>query len=395
MPRNLIHSDAIADHTGVIAAPGAILKDEEQIFAVGSVQEIGRVDDATLTQIHGTIVPSLVNAHTHLDLSGVGTKPLNNSFVAWVEEEVLPIRLDSDEKSIESAVNHGVALTLAGGTSIVGDIAGSMVAAETVAGSSLQGTVFIEILGQGAKQQSAIELIGQIPPSMGVQPHAPYSCSQEVYSTAFQRGIPVATHLAETREELLCAIDRSGPLVDLAKRLGTWDESVDGWNTHPIDGVIRLADGAPLLAAHLNYIEDRHLELLAASNITVVYCPRASTYFGHHDHRWKEMIDAGINVAIGTDSLLCLDTPDRISVLDEMRYLYRTQNADPKTLFAMATVHGAIGLGIDPTVVTMSAGRTAGLIAFETTGENPLIDILRSTSVPTWVCSESRITIKQ
>ena len=51
--------------------------------------------------------------------------------------------------------------------------------------------------------------------------------------------------------------------------------------------------------------------MLAASNITVAYCPRASHYFGHTNHRWKEMLDAGINVALGTDSLLCLDTPDQ------------------------------------------------------------------------------------
>ena len=393
MPRNLIHSDAIADHLGVLAAPGAILREGDQIIAVGSVQEIGRVDEASLTQIHGTVIPSLVNAHNHLDLSGIGIKPANESFVSWVEEEVLPIRLGSDEKSIRSAVDLGVALTLAGGTTIVGDIAGSMQAAETVVASSLQGKVFVEIFGQGAKQESAIEMIRKIPSSMGVQPHAPYSCSKDVYTAAFDTGFPVATHLAETREELQCTLEASGPLVDLAQRLGTWDETVAEWNSHPVDALIQLAGGAKLLAAHLNYIEDRHLELLAASNMTVVYCPRASAYFGHKDHRWNEMIDAGVNVALGTDSLLCLDTPDRISVLDEMRYLYRTQHADPKKLFAMATVHGAVGLGVDPELVTMSTGMSAGLIAFDVMGANPLLEILQSTAVPTWVLPESQFAV--
>ena len=125
--------------------------------------------------------------------------------------------------------------------------------------------------------------------------------------------------------------------------------------------------------------------MLAASNITAVCCPRASAYFGHEGHRWKEMIDAGVNVALGTDSLLCLDTPDRISVIDEMRFLHRTQDADSKTLFAMATVHGAIGLDVDPNLVTLSEGKTAGLIAFDETGDDPLVAILQSTSSPKWV----------
>jgi cytosine/adenosine deaminase-related metal-dependent hydrolase len=385
MPRNLIHADAIADHLGVLASPGAILLDGDQIISVGSVQEIGGVGDATLTQIHGTVVPSLVNAHTHLDLSGIGIKPPKDSFVQWVEEDVLPIRFGSDESTIRAATNRGVELLMAGGTSIVGDIAGSMCAAEIVAASPLLGTVFIEILGQGEKQESAIKHMQQIPPTMGVQPHAPYSCSEDVYRAAVDSGLPVATHLAETPEELQYTMDASGPLVDLGKRLGAWDETVAKWNAHPIDAMIRIVGGARLLAAHLNYVEDRHLPMLAASNITAVYCPRASAYFGHEGHRWKEMIDAGVNVALGTDSLLCLDTPDRISVIDEMRFLHRTQDADSKTLFAMATVHGAIGLDVDPNLVTLSEGKTAGLIAFDETGDDPLVAILQSTSSPKWV----------
>ena len=392
MPRNLIHADAIVDHSGVLAAPGAVLVDEDEIIAVGSVQELGGVGDAKLTHIHGTVTPSLVNAHTHLDLSGEGIKPAKNSFVQWVEEVVLPIRQSSSESSIRSAVQRGVELTLAGGTSIVGDIAGSMVAAESVEASSLQGTVFVEILGQGAIEKSAVAFIQQIPASLGVQPHAPYSCSKAIYETAFASGLPVATHLSETQEELTCTLESAGELVDLAKRLGAWDETIECWSSHPIDAMIQLAGLVPLLAAHVHYIEDRHLELLANSNITAVYCPRASAYFGHEGHRWKEMLEAGVNVALGTDSLLCLDAPDRLSVIDEMRYLYLNQDADPQTLFAMATVNGAIGLGIDPELVTLSTGPTSGLIAFDVEGDDPLSDVLRSTEMPSWVIQPSSMT---
>jgi cytosine/adenosine deaminase-related metal-dependent hydrolase len=354
------------------------------------VQELGGVADAKLTQIHGTVLPTLVNAHTHLDLSGVGIKPAKNSFVQWIEEDVLPIRRESDTIAIQSAVNRGVALTLEGGTSIVGDIAGSTCAAESVMASPLLGTAFVEILGQGTREQAAIECIQRIPTSMGVQPHAPYSCSRAVYVSAFASGLPVATHLSETREELLCTMEQEGSLVDLAKRLNVWDESIERWNSHPVDAMIEFAGQEPLLAAHLNYIEDRHLDMLANSNITVVYCPRASAYFGHSNHRWKGMLDAGVNVALGTDSLLCLDTPDRISVIDEMRYLYSTQQADPQELFTMATVNGAIGLGIDPELVTMSTGTTAGLISIkEVRSNNPLADMLDSTVMPTWIVKPS------
>ena len=141
-----------------------------------------------------------------------------------------------------------------------------------------------------------------------------------------------------------------------------------------------LADAlraTPFIAAHLNYVEDRQLELLADWRTTVAYCPRASAYFGHPQpgrspHRYRQMLEAGVNVALGTDSLICLDTPNRISVLDEMRFLYRRDGTDPMTLLRMATTAGAVALGADPSLVTLAPGPTAGVLAATFDPRNPL-----------------------
>ena len=97
------------------------------------------------------------------------------------------------------------------------------------------------------------------------------------------------------------------------------------------------------------------------------------------------MIAAGVAVALGTDSLLCLDTPDRITVLDDMRLLYKRDQCDPKMLFAMATIHGAVGLGLSPSLVMLDEGETAGLLSFDGICNNPLIEILESNIAPQWV----------
>jgi cytosine/adenosine deaminase-related metal-dependent hydrolase len=192
-------------------------------------------------------------------------------------------------------------------------------------------------------------------------------------------------HLAESIEEIEYAKNRTGKTADFIKRIGAWDAKDVAWGCHPIDKVLEIAKDTPFIAAHLNYIEDHHLPMLAASNITVAYCPRASEYFGHTNHRWKEMLHAGVTVALGTDSLLCLDTPDRISIIDEMRCLYTQHRADPVQLLTMATINGAMGLGLDPNLVTLNAGETAGLLAFESTGNDPLFDIFNATTMPTWL----------
>ncbi|MBC8201572.1 MAG: amidohydrolase family protein [Planctomycetes bacterium] len=381
MPRFLLHSEVIADYRGIIASPGAVLLDGDTIVAVGAPEEIGHLEDVPITQINGMTTPSFVNAHSHLDLSGVGTVPCKDSFANWLIEIVRPIRQERD--SISKYVQKGVALSLAGGCRIVGDIAGSQLAAQTARDSELLPVSFVELIGFGKGVESAISTLHAIPDQFEASPHAPYTCSQEVFAACFDSGKKVATHVAESLPELEFIAHHRGELYDYLVKLDAWDEQMRPWECHPVDAILQIANGKPFLAAHLNYIEDRHLELIGQSNMSVVYCPRASAYFGHANHRWKEMIDAGITVALGTDSLLCLDTPERLSVLDEMRLLYARDAANPNELMKMATVYGTKALGLDCSLVTLSTGKTAGLLSFE--GIASLDSLLSSETAPKWI----------
>ena len=79
------------------------------------------------------------------------------------------------------------------------------------------------------------------------------------------------------------------------------------------------------------------------------------------------MLDAGINVALGTDSIVCLpaDQCNRLSVLDEMGFLHQRDGTDPLTLLRMATVNGARALGVDENLVTLRPGPSAGLMRMD------------------------------
>lgn len=381
MSRFLLHSDVIADYRGTIASPGAILLDGNAIQAVGSPQNVGHPEDATYIQVDGMITPSFVNAHSHLDLSGLGPVLQTESFADWLVEIVRPIRLDSAR--IPEHVRKGIELSLVGGSRVIGDIAGTQLAAEIVVSSELLSVSYVEVIGFGKGQHAAKEKVLGIPDQFDVSPHAPYTCSLEVYKVCFESGKKVSTHLSESKAELDFVQHHSGDIFEYLTKVDAWDETVQPWEEHPIDVLLRLADGCPFLAAHLNYIEDRHLAMIANSNMSVVYCPRASAYFGHIDHRWMELVAAGVNVALGTDSLLCLDTPDRISVLDEMRLLYKRDCVEANVLMQMATINGASALGIEPSLVTMSEGETAGLLWFD--GIESMGELLDSCVQPQWV----------
>jgi aminodeoxyfutalosine deaminase len=414
--RILIHAAAITDGNGVYASPGAVLVEAGhalRIVAVGRPEEIGQVEAAHLvSRPEAVVVPALVNVHAHLDLTHIGPADFDGDFTRWVDG-VRAGRARSPAE-IAASVREGVRLSRAGGTAIIGDIAGvrSTVPTLTLREEGLGGVSFLEVFGVGQTQQAAIEVMAAAVESVpaldrgvkfGLQPHAPYSCGPEVYRAAARLAasrtmkLPLATHLAETPEELEFVANAGGPLAEMLRRLGVWDDSVTGFGVHSIEHVVALWRAGkarlPFIAAHLNYIDDQHLEMLASVGGDVAYCPRASAYFGHASHRYRDMLAAGINVALGTDSILCLNTPDRISVLDDMRLLHQRDGTDALTLLRMATVNGARALGVRESLATLSPGESAGLLAIKIDakdGRDLLTQVLRNNEAPEWLAEPVR-----
>ncbi|MFZ4576131.1 MAG: amidohydrolase family protein, partial [Phycisphaerales bacterium] len=168
-----------------------------------------------------------------------------------------------------------------------------------------------------------------------------------------------------------------------------------GLGRSPVGHLREVLALRPMLVAHVNDCGDDDLEVLRQTGTRVVYCPRASSYFGHErpfgPHRYRDMLSAGIPVALGTDSVICLARSDRISVLDEMRVLSRRDGVDPRTLVTMATRNGALALGIDDERVGLRVGdRPLGVIAVEVGTErgwqiDPLVAAMASDAPPEWV----------
>ncbi len=393
---------AICDAAGRSFRPGAIRLRDGRILDVGDPSAVTPSPEATVIRRSGAVLlPALVNAHSHLDLTHIGPRPYTGRFTDWVGM-IRAERAVTDD-GIDRAVRRGIELALAGGTGIIGDIAGinSLQPWRTLRDSPLAGVSFIEHFGLGPRQARAIEQMQQLDRdqlrsknnvTLGLQPHAPYSCGPDVFAAAARVGRPLATHIAETPEELAYCRDGRGPIVDMLRAIGVWDESIEPLGGHPLDALSDSLHATPWLIAHLNYIEDRHIEVLARLPGSVAYCPRASEYFGHPvddqpPHAYRAMLDAGVNVCLGTDGLVCLDTPDRISVLDEMRRLHRRDGTDPDRLLAMATTNGARALGLDPDLVTFAPGDVAGIIAVPfDPGDpaDPLTQVLRRTDPPAW-----------
>ncbi len=319
------------------------------------------------------LIPGLVNAHAHLDLTHIGPRPFDpgGGFMGWAKS-IIPARATTPG-DIRASVRRGVELSIAGGTAAMGDIDGSAGAGlpgeATRARADLPGVAFHEFFGFGAGTAGAAEraadeaarIASEAPrgPRPGLGPHAPYSVGHATYLETARIGVgrdlPLCTHLGESTEERRFLMMSDGPMREFLSQIGKWDDTglgMMGPAKSPLEyfePVLRAAPGRWLLA-HLNDCASGSIRLLRKHGASVVYCPRASAYFRAETdfgpHRYREMLDAGVNVCLGTDSIVNLDTPDRISVLDEMRLLLQRDDMDPGVLFAMATVHGARALGL-------------------------------------------------
>jgi cytosine/adenosine deaminase-related metal-dependent hydrolase len=286
--------------------------------------------------------------------------------------------------------------------------------------AGLAGVSYIECFGIGKGQPTAASRLGAFlsaieqeiegsragPMRIGLQPHATNTVSPRHYrlciAEAASRGMPLATHLAETLEERRFVAEGAGPQREMLESLGLWDDSIledFGRGRHPVTHLTPILGEARLLAAHVNDCPDEGIGMLAASRTTVAYCPRASAYFGAErhfgPHRYRDMLAAGIPVALGTDSIVNLPPESAeagrggISVLDEMRFLHARDGTDPLALLRMATVNGAAALRLDPSFFGLCTGSTPlGVVAVELpngrieSGGTPLESALRSRACP-------------
>ena len=409
-----IDAAAIVDGGDIAAAPGVLLLDERgRIVAAGRPEEIGATPDVKrLDHRKSVIIPALVNTHTHLDLTHIGPQPFSGEFSDWLR--FVQAERTHDEALLTASVRAGVACSLRGGTALVGDIVGnaSPVAVASLAASGLAAVAFMEVFGIGDRETHGQErirtLMHDLPPRLGsarigIQPHAPYSCARSIYEAAAATGRPMATHLAESLDEIAFTKGGTGLFIDMLRKLGVGGTGLGRWGVHPVDHLAPVLSRSRCLVAHLNYLDEAHLDMICNWPISVAYCPRASVYFGHPvpshpQHSYQAMLDRGMCVALGTDSIICLDTPDRISVLDEMRLLSRRDGVDPRILLRMGTVHGAMALGVDPAWFTLQPGPVAGLLSLsiggdvgtEATVDDFLAAVMMDDSAPAWVTPPER-----
>jgi aminodeoxyfutalosine deaminase len=334
---------------------------------------------------NAAIIPGLVNAHTHLDLTGLrGLVPPSPDFVGWLRDVVEQRRAQSPD-CVAADIKTGLNESLWFGTTLIGDIAAGGQSWDALSPSPVWSICFRELLGLPGARVHAVwaELVQwarEHPDTptcrVGVSPHAPYSVHKALIEAA-ARLWPVCIHLAESQAEKELLDGRDGPFVSFLRDLGVWDPSglAPSW-----DWVMWKLSRAPAaIVAHGN-----HLSPTAPlpPNATVVYCPRTHAAFGHPPHPFCEMLARGVRVALGTDSLA--SNPD-LDIFAEARFLHAKHPDVPaEQLLQMATINGALALGFGALTGSLEPVKSADLVVVqlpETEAADPYA-LLFSDSTP-------------
>jgi len=348
----------------VLAEPGILLRNAAvHVSDPGRITRIepwhGPPPNLETRVIHwdsAIILPGLVNAHTHLELTNV-RKPEQKpaSFTAWLSM-LLEEKQGWTRETYLDATRRGTRLALASGTTLLGDISTGGASWEVLKQERLRKVVFEEITAfqpeRASERESVLEQrLAQVASdsllTSGVSPHAPYSVSPELFrkvaDLARRRNLRMAIHVAETMPELEFLRAGRGEFRDLLISLGMLPAA---WQAPACPPVLFLEGlgvlEKPGIMIHCNYLDPESMACILNSGWSVVFCPRSHAYFGHTRHPVRELLDMGINVALGTDSLA---SNESLSILEEMRFLYRDRK-DLKCdeIIRMATLNGAVAL---------------------------------------------------
>ncbi|MBX9628387.1 MAG: amidohydrolase family protein [Gemmataceae bacterium] len=316
---------------------------------------------------NAAIIPGLVNAHTHLDLSGArGLIPPTDPhhFTDWLRGVIAYRRTRSPEQ-VQADIRAGLAECLRAGTTLIGDIASEGASWDTVIASPTRAVVFLEIIGlqgwRGEEFKFAMHYWGRWHSGRamcrpGLSPHAPYSVADSFIRMSSGFELPITIHWAETPAEMELIASRSGPFVDFLRGVGVWDEAELVPSHRQLLASIGLHAPRAILA-HANY---QPTDAMWRPGLTVAYCPRTHAAFDHPPHPFREFLARGVRVCLGTDSLA--SNPD-LDVLAEARFVHAKYPDFPgDVLLKMVTLAGAEALGWADEAGSLEPGKSADLV---------------------------------
>lgn len=358
----LLTCDLLYTGMGGAQSPGGVVVVGQTIAATGHPDELQRhYPQAVVQNVGGIIAPPPVNAHTHLDMSAYEFQAL--PYFRWIPEVVVGQREKRGVAGARAGADELARLRLGG----VGDIVfAPEVMDALLEREDLQGVLYFELFAPKPEMAEAAfarmrELVAawrrRARPEglrLGLSPHTPFTVSHRLLNMAVDyaagEGLPMQIHVAEHPSELELFATGAGPLWENRLKALTPETFAEVIGRPPEPGLtpVRYLDELGVLAAqptliHMVNVTPDDIARVARAGCAVVTCPRSNHHLECGTFRWAEFAAAGVEIAMGTDSVASGESLDVRQEVAFARQLY--PDLDPRLLVRAAVKGGHRVLG--------------------------------------------------
>lgn len=374
----LLHAKTVVPISAPPLENGAVAVDGSgRITAVGPYPELARAagGEPVVDLGEQVLLPGLINAHCHLDYTSMrdAINP-QKTFTRWIARINALKRQMTDEDYL-AAIADGFEQLRRWGTTSVCNLEAFPELFPRLPAPPIRTWWFLELIDIRSRVPAEDLLAGAVSffqqhkgwlGGFGLNPHAPYTASRELYrlcaECAAEFGLPLTTHIAESGDETAMFRRAEGEMYEFFRGIG---RPMDDCGQQPSfsGAVSRGLIGPGWLLAHANELGDEDFALLAATpgGWHVVHCPGSHAFFGHSPFQWQRLEKAGVNLCLGTDSLA---SNGSLSLFCEMRAAREANPAlSSETLLKTITINPAKALRKSGELGELAPGALADLIA--------------------------------
>jgi cytosine/adenosine deaminase-related metal-dependent hydrolase len=379
---------------------GAVAIEDDTVAAVGNASDLRvQFPEAAFEDLgEAAILPGFVNCHSHLEITSMRglLDSVEHDFSSWLLT-LNAARQKMTNAEIEMAAIAGAVEGARAGVTCFGDIGRfGKAGLEALKKIGLRGVLFQEtefspdsktaddnfkklhekylILHDGAT--NLVEV--------GLSPHSPYTVSSKFFEKiadfALSENIKITVHAAESLDEKNLIENGDGFFVEVYEKFGFEWQSPRCSSIEFLDrtGMLKTK---PLLA-HCVTVSDHDIETIRSTGSTIAHCPKSNAKFGHGYAPFEKILDAGIAIGLGSDSVASNNLCDmleesRFAVLTARNLPERKRFISAKEVLETATLGGAKALGLDQQIGSLEAGKKADIAIVSLTGnaQQPVNDI--------------------
>jgi cytosine/adenosine deaminase-related metal-dependent hydrolase len=365
-----------------------------RIDAVGPDAKVPRPPDVPAEDYGDAILlPGLINTHTHLELTGFEGQVRQCEFPAWIRQlrELKDSRTGADYLA---AARRGVAACYASGVTTIADTGDSGTVIQALAESEGSGIAYQEVFGPDPAQLEESlagirDRVGRLSHWtrdrvwMGVSPHAPYSVSgrllMAVAAWAAAEGLPLAMHVAESPQEVAFLAEGVGPFAQAWRERGIPLPSKRGQS--PVAWL--AAHGGlshRMLCIHAVQIAPGDIDCIAHADAAVAHCPQSNREHGHGAAPLRALLDAGVRVGLGTDSVVSVG---RLDMFAEARLARAQAQLSAEMALELCTLGGARALELESETGSLRVGKWGDCVVIKTQpasqGKSPAERVLEAS----------------